>query len=153
MGNYDFKKDLKIAETTEMEIAKLIHERLDVDIEDIEFGNTKDYDIRFPYRGKYYTVEIKEDFMCAKTGNVCVEYESRGKPSGINSTKASMYFYKIHQPDGNVVIHALKTDRLREMIEKKEYYRIISGGDAGSFTRSYLFKLGIFKYHSIELGS
>lgn len=91
MGSYDFEKDLNIAKKTEKEIGKLIRERLGEDVE-IEFGKTKDFDIRFTHEGKVYTVEIKEDFMCKKTGNVCVEYESRGRPSGINTMKAMMYF-------------------------------------------------------------
>ena len=151
MGNYDFKKDLKIAQKTEKEMAQLIHEGLGVDLDDIEIGKTKDYDIRFPFKGKHYTVEIKEDFMCAKTGNVCVEYESRGKPSGINATKSDMYFYKIHQPNGDVEVYGMKTATLRQMIENHQYFRTVTGGDAGSFTKSYLFKLDKFKANSTLL--
>lgn len=151
MGNYDFKKDLKVAQKTELEIAQIIHEGLGVDIDDIEIGKTKDYDILFPYKGRNYTIEIKEDFMCKTTGNVCVEYESRGKPSGINTTKSDMYFYKIHQPDGDVVVCGMKTETLRQMIDHHQYFRTVTGGDAGSFTKSYLFKLEKFKANSTLL--
>ncbi len=150
MGNYDFEKDLSVAKKTEKEIGKLIRERLGDDVE-IEFGKTKDFDIRFTHEGKVYTVEIKEDFMCKKTGNVCVEYESRGRPSGINTTKAMMYFYKIHEPNGSINVYGARTDTLKQMIADHKYSRTVSGGDAGSNTKSYLFKLDLFKSHVILL--
>lgn len=150
MGHYNFEKDLSVAQKTEKEIGHLIHERLGESVS-IEYGKTKDYDIKFMHDGKEYTVEIKEDFMCKKTGNVCVEYESRGRPSGIDSTKAMMYFYKIHEPDGSVNIYGIKTDALKEMIADRKFFRTVSGGDAGSFTKSYLFDLNLFKKHAILL--
>ena len=33
-------------------------------------------------------VEVKSDFMAQRTGNVFVEYRSRGKLSGISTTEA-----------------------------------------------------------------
>lgn len=145
MGNYDFSKDLKVAQKTEKEIAALIERCLGKDEVLIRFGTNKDYDIMFAYNDKAYTVEIKEDFMCKQTGNVCVEYESRGKPSGINATKAMMYFYKIHEPNGEVNVYICLTDTLRNLIKERRYFREISGGDTGSNTKSYLFKLDVFK--------
>ncbi len=151
MGNYNFEQDLKVAQKTEQEIGRLIEKWLGEENVLVEFGKTKAYDIRFAYEDKVYTVEIKEDFMCKKTGNVCVEYESRGKPSGINATKAQLYFYKIHEPDGSVNVYGAKTNTIRQMIKDSLYTRTVSGGDAGSNTKSYLFPLKVFKEHTTQL--
>ena len=37
------------------------------------------------------TIEVKFDFACYRTGNFYIEYESRGKPSGIATTKADYW--------------------------------------------------------------
>jgi hypothetical protein len=36
-------------------------------------------------------IEVKRDFMTQKTGNVFIEYSSRGKASGISTTEAEYY--------------------------------------------------------------
>ena len=38
-------------------------------------------------------VEVKADFMACKTGNIAVEWECNGKPSGISSTEADVWVY------------------------------------------------------------
>ena len=60
--NADFQYDLKFGKEGETEIAKLLN-------------NSE--------------VEVKRDRQTQKTGNVYIEYESRGKPSGIKTTKAN----------------------------------------------------------------
>lgn len=40
-------------------------------------------------------IEVKTDFMASQTGNVFVEYESRGKKSGIASTESEYYAFII----------------------------------------------------------
>ena len=58
--NNDFKYDLVVGELKESELSDIL-------------SNSK--------------IEIKYDLMAHKTGNVFVEYESRGKPSGISKTQ------------------------------------------------------------------
>ena len=55
-----------------------------------------DYDLVIGQKGeklvdhifKNATVEVKRDFWTGTTGNIAVEFESRGKPSGISKTKS-----------------------------------------------------------------
>ena len=69
-------------------------------------------------------VEVKTDFKAKDTGNVFVEYESRGKLSGISTTKAEWYCFVLSNE--NVIF--LKTKKLKELCKKKGLERK-SGGD------------------------
>lgn len=141
MGNYKFKDDLEVAKATEKEIALLLQNKYNANI--IGFEDSNKYDILAEMKGKEFTFEIKEDLMCEKTGNVSLEFEYRGKPSGISVSQADFYIYKIHAKDGiKYVLHP--TGVLKKMVEDKLYFRVVSGGDPGSNTMNYLFKYDTF---------
>ena len=48
------------------------------------------------------TVEVKTDRLAVKTGNLAVEFRYRGRPSGIQTTKADEYFFVIVEEDGSI---------------------------------------------------
>jgi len=54
--NNDFKYDLKIGQVGETMLNEILHDS---------------------------TIEVKRDSWIGRTGNIAVEYQSRGKPSGI----------------------------------------------------------------------
>ena len=63
---------------------------------DLNFGESgEDWVNGIFAKGK--KVEVKTDRMTHKTGNVFIEYESRGKPSGIATTDADYWVYKIDE--------------------------------------------------------
>ena len=71
-------------------------------------------------------VEVKTDFIAHETGRIAIEFESRGKPSGIAVTKADHWV--LHIPNKCTII--VETNRLKELA--REYYRsrgFILGGD------------------------
>jgi len=142
MPNYDFKKDLPIAVETEKEVAKILEEKYNANI--LEFSHTNKYDILAEIKNKKYTFEVKEDFTCEKTGNVGLEFRCRGKPSGIQTSQADFYIYKIHAQDGSIGFYLSKTSTLKKMIDDKKYFRIVNGGDVGSNSMNYLFKYETF---------
>src|ERR1044071_6850910 len=41
------------------------------------------------------TIELKRDFKASETGNVCVEYMSRSKPSGISVSLADWWAFML----------------------------------------------------------
>jgi len=72
-------------------------------------------------------VEVKTDRMAHSTGNLAVEYSSRGLPSGIATTKADYWAFVIG--DNNTVIF-IPTERLKELA--RVWYKagyIVDGGD------------------------
>jgi serine protease inhibitor len=149
MGNYDFKKDYQIAAKTEQKVADLILKANKGKIKKIVHNDDNRYDLQiFMTNGTTVTVEIKEDFSCQKTGNVGLEYESRGRASGISVSEADLYMYRIHEPNGSVSIYTIETKVLKEMIRNKKYHRTVVGGDPGSESKNYLFDLGTFKKYA-----
>lgn len=73
------------------------------------------------------TVEIKCDKICIKTGNVFVEFEDAGKPSGINTTEAKYYVFTLYKEDRKLQTHVMiPTNRLKKLMKK---YPVKSGGD------------------------
>ena len=78
-------------------------------------------------------VEVKRDRMAEKTGNVAIEYECRGAPSGIKATSAE--WWAIDLPHLETVI-MIKTARLvsviREKLKSKEATMKDGGDDNAS---------------------
>ena len=52
---------------------------------DLKFGQSKENELQVAIEGK---IECKADRLTVKTGNLFLEIESRGKPSGIKVTHA-----------------------------------------------------------------
>ena len=68
----------------------------------MEFKSNFEYDLAFGQEGEMSfadltnkKIEVKRDRLAHKTGNIFIEYESRGKPSGIATSKADFYAYYI----------------------------------------------------------
>lgn len=148
MPNYDFESDLPIAERTEHQIADIIRKHYNAVI--LGFCHDNRYDIKARINGKDFTFEVKEDFTCEHTGNVGLEYECRSRPSGIAVSKADFYIYKIHTSHG-VKVFIFKTDVLKNMIVRKEYFRIVNGGDVGSGSKNFLFRYDEFVKHGKQI--
>ena len=149
MPNYNFKKDLPIARETEKEVSDKLK----------EFYNWKTIAVREDNKydllvercdGRIIKVEVKEDFTCRKTGNVGLEFECRGKASGIAVTQATHYVYKIHRPD-EIIFRVSTTKLLRKAIANEAYWKIVVGGDEGSNSKNYLFYYLDFCDYSEEI--
>lgn len=160
MSNYSFSKDLLRAKKTEIEFTQLawsdeigLFSLCPLDME-ISTGKNSDYDVKVIFgedkESFSYTFEIKEDFYCKKSGNVAVEFECRGKSSGISVSKADFYVYKLHTaPKGEIIWISVPREHLADvcqyMIEDSNCAkRIRHGGDKGSGTGMVLFSLGEF---------
>ena len=78
------------------------------------------------------TIEFKKDYKAWKTGNIAVEYQNRGEPSGITATEAKYVAYILvdEKQEENAVIF-LKTEIIKAMC--RQYLgnpkRDIKGGD------------------------
>ena len=147
--NYDFEKDLKTAKSCELEIAlylvgrgNKVNKACDDRRFDIEITNRN---------GNKQKIEVKEDFMHSKTGNIAIEYECRGKPSGINTTESDQYIYKVHYADKNPRIFSIKTDNLKRLLNERKNIKSVTGGDAGSNTKFYLLNDRVLSENFIRL--
>ena len=83
--NSDFRYDLKVGQVAEQALAKI-------------------------FEGK--KVEVKRDRKAKLTGNVFVEYESRGKPSGLATSESDYWCFVVEE-----TFILLAAERLKEIVE------------------------------------
>ncbi|MEY4334770.1 MAG: uncultured phage MedDCM-OCT-S30-C28 [Bacteroidota bacterium] len=75
-----------------------------------------------------FKVEVKNDRLIHKTGNIFIEYESRGKPSGLSTTTANYWIYRMNELDIAFIIPTDKLKKIcREYLKENKYIR--NGGD------------------------
>lgn len=83
-------------------------------------GSFKDYDIN----ASPSFLECKFDWKSRKTPNIVIEFEDRGKPSGISVTKATHWVHGFFYNEWQIAVTPI--DVLRELIKEVE---IVNGGD------------------------
>ena len=87
----------------------------------------KDYDLLITMEDDtQLKVEVKADFMGSRTGNVAVEWECNGQPSGISSTKADVWVFFVVYPGCMDDCYIIPTSKLLEISKN---CRTVSGGD------------------------
>lgn len=131
MGHYDFNIDIGTGRYGEIVIRDYLL------TQGYRFGRFNDdnaYDLLMYYKDKPITYEIKTDVYPIDTGNMLIEFESRGKHSGIKTTIADYYvYYYYHLKEG----WRISVPDLKELIEKHPFREVLCG-DANSGTSGYL---------------
>lgn len=144
--HYNFKKDLQDGQLAEREAIEKLQVHFP-EISDFRQSDTKGYDIEAMLDGQRITFEVKNDLMAHKTGNVAIEYECRGRASGLATSTADYWIYKFDS-----TFFLFKTIILRQhLFEDKLYFREVTGGDPGSYTKMYLVKVAEFRKWGMEL--
>ena len=83
--------------------------------------------------------ELKTDRMAHKTGNVYVEFQSRGRDSGIRTSKSDTWIFKIvSKGDRHLFSIHIPLTRLKKLVSTD--YRVVPGGDKLT-SRGYLVPL------------
>jgi len=140
-GEYNFNKDLISGENGEKFIGKFIRDRGMV-FDHKRYDNK--YDLAFSFNQRVYTYEIKTDIYPRDTGNIVVEFECRGKPSGISVTTAD-YFVNFFPHLGE--IWNIKTKSLLNIIQENNLDVFQNSGDKNSNTK--LYKIPKKKFESL----
>ena len=78
---------------------------------DLRVGNGKENELAAILQGK--TIEVKYDLKALDTGNIYVEYHSRGKASGLSTSEAEFYCFAFGD-----TFHIIKTVKLKELCRK-----------------------------------
>ena len=95
---------------------------------DLEYGTIREDKISDMLTNK--KIEVKsERGMWMKTGNICIEYESYGKPSGIITTEADFWFHNLCIEDNIFCTFIFDVPKLKQLIEKLDFKKSVSGGD------------------------
>ena len=144
--DYNFKTDIKVGEKGEKEIIKdlekiggeCIYENKDINFDLVIF---------FRDKGILTTYEVKTDVFCKPkndTGNMFIEFECRGKMSGISVTKSEWFvtYYPFLEQAWYI-----KTEELKNLIKYNNFRRTELSGDSGSNTKGVLIPREIYKKH------
>jgi len=144
--HYNFNKDLQDGHRAELEAIEKLQTHFP-EISNFQQCNTKDYDIKGLVDGQSITFEVKNDLMAHQTGNIAIEYECRGKDSGLKTSTANFWIYKFDN-----TFFLFETEILRErLFAENKYFRKVTGGDKGSFTKMFLVKVIEFREWGMEL--
>jgi hypothetical protein len=144
MANYEFRSDLKLGNNGENLVGKFLENKGGIILDK---NNDNKYDLSVSYNGVIITYEIKTDVFCAPmfdTGNMFIEFESRGKLSGISVTKAKWfvtYFLYLNE------IWFIEVEKLKLLIANNHFPTHLDSGDINSNTKGYLIKRKDYKSH------
>lgn len=94
---------------------------------DLKLGNEAEKKIMTHIMGSEISkIEIKNDFKTLYTGNIYIEYESRGKPSGVYTTESDIYIYNIEYSPVKLFFYV---EDLRRLVNHYKSTHTVIGGD------------------------
>ncbi len=95
---------------------------------DLQYGTIREEKIIDMFLNKKIEVKSERDTWM-KTGNICIEYESYGKPSGIIATEADFWFHNLCIKDDIFCTLIFDVPKLKQLMEKLDFKKSVSGGD------------------------
>ena len=114
---------------------------------DLEYGTIREDKVATMLQDK--KIEVKsERGMWMKTGNIAIEYQSYGKPSGIKATESDYWFHNLCIGDNEYCTLVFKTDVLRTIVDKLDTFKTVSGGDHNA---SKMFLVNLQKLFSSDV--
>jgi len=106
---------------------------------DLEYGKVREKMVADMLQDKKIEVKSERD-VWQKTGNIAIEYECYGKPSGINATESDYWFHNLCIGDETFATIVFDTQSLKRIIANLDKKRSVSGGDNNA-SRMYLLNL------------
>lgn len=106
---------------------------------DLAYGKVREQRVADMLTDKKVEVKSERD-MWIRTGNIAVEYESYGKPSGIAATEADYWFHNLCIGDETFATLVFDVPSLKRIIDNLDYKKTVSGGDHNA-SRMYLLNI------------
>ena len=137
----DFGNDIVIGELGETLFKQYLikHKGLTFVRKSEDKKDLKKWDLEFLHKGRLVRYEIKTDVFIQAgvkdTGNIFVEFHSRGIDSGISSTSADVWvniFFHLNE------MWVIMVDSLKKIISENNFKVTKDSGDTNSNTRGYL---------------
>ena len=95
---------------------------------DLAYGKVREDLIKEMLQDKKIEVKSERD-VWKRTGNIAIEYQCYGKPSGINATEADYWFHNLCVGEDVYATLVFKTENLKKIIDSLERKVSVSGGD------------------------
>ena len=94
---------------------------------DLNFGEIAENWLNILFKdGKL--IEVKSDRLIHKTGNLFIEYKSRDKPSGLATTTANYWIYRMDMIDTAIILPTELLKKVCRLYYKNNEFKI-KGGD------------------------
>ena len=94
---------------------------------DLNFGEIAEDWLNILFKdGKF--IEVKSDRLIHKTGNLFIEYKSRDKPSGLATTTANYWIYRMDMIDTAIILPTELLKKVCRVYYKNNEFKI-KGGD------------------------
>jgi hypothetical protein len=121
-----------------------------LEYDEFQFNNDYRFDIQIIKDDKVTLIEVKSEKKASETGNICIEYMSRGRPSGINTTEAHFYYCYVIYDDKRYRLFKIPVLDIKQIIKDKLYIRSCNGGDEMT---SKLFLISIKTIEKYEINT
>ena len=106
---------------------------------DLKYGQMREKQVHNMFYNK--KIEVKsERGVWFNSGNIAIEYESWGKPSGIRATESDYWFHNLCIGKDEYCTLVFHTDTLRKIVDKLDTFKTVSGGDNNA-SRMFLVNL------------
>lgn len=96
---------------------------------DLKFGKNREDFVASLLNEDRAKIEVKsERDWWSRTGNIAIEVECNGKPSGLTVTQADYWFHILTKGKSNVAMLMFETKKLRKIVKKfnkPEYTKMI----------------------------
>ena len=106
---------------------------------DLQYGQVREQMVADMLQNKKIEVKSERD-VWQRTGNIAIEYECYGKPSGINATASDYWFHNLCIGEDTFATLVFDTKSLKRIIDKLDHKKTVSGGDNNA-ARMYLLNL------------
>ena len=106
---------------------------------DLQYGQVREQMVADMLQNKKIEVKSERD-VWQRTGNIAIEYECYGKPSGINATESDYWFHNLCIGEDTFATLVFNTKSLKRIIDKLDHKKTVSGGDNNA-ARMYLLNL------------
>ena len=95
---------------------------------DLAFGNIREERVADIFENK--KIEVKtERGIWTRSGNIAIEIEWNGKPSGIMTTQADYWFHILEKDEQEVCMISFPVAKLRQLVVSAQFRRVNGGDD------------------------
>ena len=98
---------------------------------DLQYGQLREQQVHDMFHNKKIEVKTERDWW-KKTGNIAIEYECNGKPSGIDKTESDFWIHILSNGTGNYCKLIFEVPKFKRIVEKYKDTHSKMIGDRGA---------------------
>ena len=105
----------------------MINKKFDLDL---KYGQVREKQVSDIFANKKIEIKTERDWW-HKTGNIALEYECNGQPSGIDATESDYWIQILAKGNKNHCMLVFEVSQLKKIVEKykEQYTRMVGDGN------------------------